>query len=471
MRENEFEKQLRHLMEEFHLSPSNAVWDKISSRLNRQRRRKTPFVFLVAISLVIIGFFIFLASDNYVQHSNTISNKNNSVKRDSVSINNQEKPITPKIDLKEEKDNASANKTVYMPNKKIYNKIPGSINAVNNAMPYKNRFSVNENSIQPGEKDNNDHVQQVYQKKDSVFADNSLYDHPANMQPIAIADSSKAEINNGNPGNKNFAGNDSDLLAQNEKTTPEQAVKKASAVKYKIPNWQWGVVAFYGKSNAIESMLDFNKSALAYVSNPGTNNIDTVVNTAHPFSASHAYQFGGIVQRKILKNGFITSGINFIHLSTEANIKQQVDSAVFIPGYNGLGNNYVSQYYQPGSLKNYRSTYNFIELPLYIQQDFFPEKKISFSYNAGFSMRQLLSSKALIYDQYNNIYFSKDELLHKTQFQFAAGLSLKINAGKSSAIYIGPQFAYSLSGLLKNTNNNFHFMNYGLQAGLLFHKK
>ena len=56
----------------------------------------------------------------------------------------------------------------------------------------------------------------------------------------------------------------------------------------------------------------------------------------------------------------------------------------------------------------------------------------------AFSVRQLLSSNALIYNPGNNIYFSKDALLRKTQFQFTAGLNFEINTGKTNSIFVGP---------------------------------
>ena len=114
----------------------------------------------------------------------------------------------------------------------------------------------------------------------------------------------------------------------------------------------------------------------------------------------------------------------------------------------------------------------YARLPVYFQHDVFYRHKLSLSYNAGFSIRQLISSDALIYNRYSNIYYSKDELLRKTQLQVLAGINLKINTGKNMAVYVGPQFSYSLSNLLNDNDvGNFHLINYGVQAGLMFHKK
>jgi adenylate kinase family enzyme len=47
MQENEFEKQLKDMMDEFKLVPSASVWEKVSRRLNEGRRKKRPFIFLL----------------------------------------------------------------------------------------------------------------------------------------------------------------------------------------------------------------------------------------------------------------------------------------------------------------------------------------------------------------------------------------------------------------------------------------
>jgi hypothetical protein len=279
--------------------------------------------------------------------------------------------------------------------------------------------------------------------------------------------------------NKTVAQTDSLQIKQNtQQSAIQQVIKKTSNNNFTIPKWQWGITASYGRSNAIQNLVDFNKSApasLDYNVGPGliTGRVDTGHYNNKPYTPSNAYQFGFVVQRKIIKNGFISSGLNFVHLSTKSDVNAKKDSAYTVQNGNIITNSfYVSSFYQGGESKAYTNTYNFIELPVYFQQDLFYRHKLSLSYNAGFSIRQLLSSDALIYNRYSNIYYSKDELLRKTQWQFLAGINLKINAGKNMALYVGPQFSYSLSNFLKDKDaGNFHLMNYGVQAGIMFHKK
>ena len=52
-------------------------------------------------------------------------------------------------------------------------------------------------------------------------------------------------------------------------------------------------------------------------------NFDTAIQNSHPFSSSNSYAFGAVVQKKIFKNGFISTGLNFTHLSTKANVNKK----------------------------------------------------------------------------------------------------------------------------------------------------
>jgi hypothetical protein len=147
--------------------------------------------------------------------------------------------------------------------------------------------------------------------------------------------------------------------------------------------------------------------------------------------------------------------------------------AVYRPSsMTGLSIYTVPGYYRPGSESKYMNTYNFIELPVYFQQYIFRSKSTALAYQAGVTLRQLLSQKSLVYDAFNNVYYADDNLLRKTQFQFAGGLKFSFNTGKKSAVFIGPHFSYSLSNFYNDKDKgNFHFMQYGIQAGIMFHKK
>jgi adenylate kinase family enzyme len=90
MQENEFEKQLKDLMDEFKLVPSASVWEKVSRRLNEGKRKKRPFIFLWFFGLLVAGYFMYHYARQQPQTKHyTIKETNNSLKKDSLSLTNQ----------------------------------------------------------------------------------------------------------------------------------------------------------------------------------------------------------------------------------------------------------------------------------------------------------------------------------------------------------------------------------------------
>src|SRR6516164_5198225 len=77
MQENEFEKQVKKMMESFKLSPSNSVWEKVDRRINGDKQKKRPFILLLFMSLLIAGYFMYHASQKQAQSANNnTANKN-----------------------------------------------------------------------------------------------------------------------------------------------------------------------------------------------------------------------------------------------------------------------------------------------------------------------------------------------------------------------------------------------------------
>lgn len=480
MQENEFEKQLKKMMDEFQLSPSASVWDKVNRRINEPKRRKRPFIFLLFAALITAGYFMYHISEKHEQILNNYTNNkiNNGVTADSISLQDSDKLYVQKtFDDKNVHDSSANNKTTLLKDeKRIFDKRPNSIKAATNGIVNNKNLSLNKTSLIASQNNSSNYHQQINaqsSKQNNINAFHNNQPDDSNLifpKQSTIIDDSAKSIEQEVVKDNTFVNTDSAIIVQSRSdVTVNNTTKKSSSI-YKTPNWQFGIAAFYGRSNIVEGLSSVKSLPAQYLNNPG--NPDTVFNNKHSYSSSDSYQFGVVIQKKILRHSFITAGINFVHLSAKSDVGNIVNSAITISNFNGSANYFINGYAQPGSLKTFINKYNFIELPVYFQQDFLRKKNISFSYNAGISVRQLISSDALIYDQYNNIYFSKDDLLRKTQFQFLAGLNFKINAGKNSSFFLGPQFTYSLSDLIKNSSsNNFHFINYGLQAGFLLHKK
>jgi hypothetical protein len=95
----------------------------------------------------------------------------------------------------------------------------------------------------------------------------------------------------------------------------------------------------------------------------------------------------------------------------------------------------------------------------------------SVNLNAGLSLNRLIETNALLFDHYNRAYYSNERLMRKTQINFIGGVNVKLALNKTTAIYLGPQFQYSLSNLSKyGKYDNQHLFSWGLKASFFFHK-
>ena len=329
--------------------------------------------------MLITGYLVFQSSEKQLQHSDDIAgNKaSNPIKTDSISLRDLNNVFVQKKDITKTADGILLNnKTNIATHENTYRQRNSSVKF--KTTTNRERSLIINSDATVKYEDLNYLNTEIKKGNDGAdFNDQPVKDSISEQQK-AINEIAEPIITDSTSAYKSLSQTDSTIISGNKANHPANKPVEGPGKLYKIPNWQWGITAFYGKSNAVGSLLDFNKSALAYVNMPGNISNDTVVNTAHPFSASDAYQFGGIVQKKISKNGFLATGVNFIHLSTKANVSQKVDSAVIIPGSGSSGNYNVSQYYQPGPLKNYTVLIILLNCLFIFSRIFFPQSKFHF---------------------------------------------------------------------------------------------
>lgn len=483
MPENEFEKQVKDMMESFSRVPSDAAWEKLSRRINTEKRRKRYFIFFLLSGLVVAGLVVYnftgkkaeRVSQAVVEKINvTVQPENQYLKTDSNK--NKLSAIQPGQQI-----------TIIKPKEKIT--FPGgqkkalqlSINKKENkpivqqSIPHvkmndaenTDKNNVNENALQ--QPINHDHFDnsgiasiEMKEAKDSLTSD----DVAENNLHLATENQLQDSIQSKNTTEENST---STVAVKKNKE-----VKKKTSSDYKIPLWQWGVQAGYGRSTLLNGSSGSEKSYPASLNGPSAVPNNNAVSPSKIYTTSDAFAVGFSLQRRVTKNSVIGTGLNYLHYSVKNGVNSLVDSgAVYMQNnVTGLSIYTVSRYYRPGGDSRYLNEYNFIELPVYFQHNIFHTKSTALAYQAGLSVRQLLSQKAVIYDAFNNVYYTDNSLLRKTQFQLTGRLNFSFNTGKKSSVFIGPNFSYSLSNLYNDkSKGNFHFIQYGIQAGILFHKK
>ena len=489
MPENEFEKQVKELMEELHFSPSAPVWERIKKRISEKKRRRVWPIFFLFISAATLGGYLFYADTKH--HSQNI-HKN---------IETAKTPITKNLpnNISEERSNKkdsafklqsqqlSANKSNHVPsvknskNDKLIVNQRSAINKINNdksELAVKNLRDAKSVFNQSSTKENN--IKEIIDTSENALTKTktSELNNNTNSDIKIIAQQQQPNSNNIFKDSIINAGTDSLPKINNEAQKNNSITKEKTQAKkiIKTSKWQFGITAVYGRSNLTDKVTSLNNDKSLQVNpslnNPGTTYGNYPIVLKNPYNANNAYKFGISLQRKISKRSSLNTGLNFVHLSSKSNTALNLDSSL-VPVLDYIqSNNSASSFYRIGSAKTYINNFNFIQLPVTFQSRLFRVNSFSVLYDGGISVMRLISSKALIYDNHTNNFFSNDALFQKTQFQLSAGLNLQLHIKNTGSILLGPDFNYSLSPYLKNDNySRLHFIDYGLHASWIFNKK
>ncbi len=483
MPENEFEKQVKELMEELHFSPSAPVWERIKQRISERKRRVWPIFFLFISVAILSGYFLYVDTKH---HSKNINKNIEAVKISSTKklTGNTSEERNNKKDsaFKLQSQQLSVNKSNHVSSFKnlkndtlVFNQT-SSISKNNPALTLKNLKDDKLVFNQPSAKKNN--AKEIIDTSKNLLTKTQTSESNNDSNTKLIAQQQKPDANNIF---KDSITNSIEDSSKEINSEPEKynaiTKKKKQPKKIIIPGkWQFGIIAMFGRSNLTDNVTSFNNDKTLQV-NPAFNNTGTPFSNyqtvlKNPYNANNAYKFGVSVQRKISKRSSLNTGLNFVHLSSKSNTALNLDSSL-VPVLDYIqSNNSPVSFYRVGSAKTYTNNFNFIEIPVTFQSTLFHANNFSVLYDGGISVMRLISSKALIYDNHTNNFFSNDALFRKTQFQLTAGVNLQLKIKNAGSILLGPDFNYSLSPYLKNNNySRLHFIDYGLHASWIFNKK
>jgi hypothetical protein len=503
MPENEFEKQVKELMEQFHISPSAPVWEKIKKRITEKKRRIWPVFFLLASVLIVSGYFFYTDVKHSNQNIKTVQqssnnstlkqNANDNIKKDE---NNNSEDQTAKSSIKKPNEINSLAIEQYKKNETVFthqqSSLENNLHNLNNKTNKDNPF-INKQTSEPNSNNISNDISAQPQNNSSTITTNT----ENNSQQTSDTAANKTSVINAQPAQQNIVntnaqpGNDSSQVVANnieeDKTDTATVINKEVAANHqmqskKIPiklnnnKWSFGITGMYGSSNITDKITSINVgsnkslSQVDYLNTPGTPSNNSI-HLKNPYSTNNAYNFGVIVQRKISKKSAISTGLNFVRLSSKNTTAISVDSVLIAVVSNYQSYSAGSNFYRVGTARTYTNNFSFIEIPVTFQSNIFKIKNFSLQYDAGFSVMRLLSSKSLIYNSKNNSFFFNDDLLRRTQFQINAGLNFQLHTNAGNFL-LGPKLEYSLSTYLKtNDYDKLHFINYGIRASWLFNKK
>ncbi len=454
MPENEFEKGVKQVMDNFNILPGSGVWQHVAVAVQQQKKRRQQIFIMAFLSGCFLLSFLFLAdvkNDTFRFVNNTAANAiaiANAPKdiatihglfiapKPSDATSSLKKYIAARPSPSAKKRRALANeddgpkqlalnhKTKRLTsNKKIITigkaTVENSRQADNN-MDTLNPTTGKENEVTISQKTSEANIDDNIIKKDSVSKSADTLHQP--------------------------------VVANNPKKLDDKQQKK----KWKTGiNLAGGIAATSSHffSRAYQNYSNVYSSPSNSANNPGT------VNNSPSFTASAVKPYAGFTLgiyaiKKVSKKSNFTIGINYALLSTSMLIRS--DTLGF---QSAVTNNTTGS-------KQFYNHYHFLELPVAFQTTLFSIKKKPLLVEIGLSLSQLIYTNALQFNASTGHYYNDNSLFNSTTVGAHAGLLFALNKSTSSPVMLEPQFYYGLTPVAKSglyDSRHYSFINIAIR--------
>ncbi|MEJ0080286.1 MAG: hypothetical protein WDM78_04850 [Puia sp.] len=213
--------------------------------------------------------------------------------------------------------------------------------------------------------------------------------------------------------------------------------------------WSVGFVGGAGFSNINQSLFTSqNQAGLSYSAYYPANSVSSPaapINMPSETSGGFSFSAGVLVKRNLSKRVFGSAGLVYHYYSTGMHTGTAVDSTRTV--YSGYAQTAsVNSYYLNGDGKKYTNQYHFIELPVNLGFQINKSLKNPIDWEAGISLAWLVSSNALQFDPYTNVYFENDQLFNRLQWNAVTDLMFGFPV-HGHTMQVGPQFQYAITSL------------------------
>ena len=497
MSAHDFENKVQQQMEELNLPPSDAIWNNVELQLRKDKKRRRVLIWLPLLLLGVIGGYFLLEGKtmNNSISSTPVENVNNSVntKDGEVSKSGQgEKDNKLKdetsLNYKEEIENQKI-VTVTDENNNLNTKERKESNTITNDNKTKTSDGFIKSGITISKHDitkNKNANKTADNSKNIIVAEPLIVSTVVNNETttelfeesdrmLKAAKVSKIEITVDRaalPLSFNMDAFNKPVLTST--TGPVIAAPKVKAKKTDS-KWQWGASAGLGVSRVSEgnffsglsgaSVADANYSAS--VSSPP---LPGIIMQPAAIQAGSSWQAGLFVKRKLTSRFSLSAGLQYGNYSTRSSVGLAVDSQKTISNSSSQDLR-VSNFYTTGTSTDYKSRYQYFEIPVNAHIQLNRSKQLPFYWTVGFTYSSLLGTSALHFDGASGVYYEDDNLFRKSQLSWQTGLSIELLSNSKHPIQLGPQLHYNATSLLSGTaSQNTHLWGGSLQLRWFFKK-
>jgi hypothetical protein len=473
---NEFEKQVRQMMDELKLVPSEPVWQKVELQI-REKKDRRRVIFWISFMVLLLGGGLWLGVREY---SNKIS-----YKKDSETERKVKKAVDDNLPVittvKPTDQETPRHTTVIISGNKTQNEKQGGEPGT------KNNYVGNiEPGVQKSFSENTNISTQITARKNPNLVKHSevIVSQPSIEKVLKEAAPNLAiqistDTTNINFLKKKIETNSSiiDSVQQDSASSKNEvqkqdtaAIKKANQKKYAASKWKLNFIVAAGTStisdvNLFEGLFGSSDKAYAAPNYSGGSQSGGLPLYYGPSDIKKGFSFaaGAAARKQLAKRAFFSAGLRYNYYSNTIQVGNKINQSRVLMDFS------VSQYYSNTgtSLRPYHNRYHFVSVPL--AMDWQLLKKIPLNFYTGLSMQYLVKTNGLVFDHTTQSYFNSKDAFNRVQIFFEPALTYAVSF-KQKTLTFGPQLQYGLTRLEKN-NSTYHLTSYGLKAQLQFGEK
>jgi hypothetical protein len=180
------------------------------------------------------------------------------------------------------------------------------------------------------------------------------------------------------------------------------------------------------------------------------------------FKKGISVSVGLFLKRSISKKISLSFGLNYHYYTSKIQTGSKVDSFLFLnsPNTGSARGVAINTFYRSGTAESITNHYHFIELPVLLQLQLNPSRKLPLYWEAGASLSRFINSDGLHFNSTSGVYYKDNGLFNKTQFSISS--SLMVGFKSHHALFqLGPQLQYHLTDLLKNSQGDKEHLIFG----------
>lgn len=471
---NEFEKQVQQKMDELKIAPSAEVWTEVEKRIRKEKKRRRIIFWWLFPSILLLGGGVFYFSTKSPGEKTIAQNEQS---QQQISIPSAPNPNQTENTNTPVTEDRSATKTNEITNSITSNnsttqigsgkstQIAGGENSAFNVINARKKVKVKETASAARREDKTE-VKGEYEVKVKV-----------EEAEVKEKEEVKGEVKVKVKEEVKIVKQDSAVVTPDPipETPNDNSPKPVSVRKRWIP----GVAVKVGSSGTPWGAL-FNggQKDLAYSApstGSGSGSAPPVTIQAPENGLSFGLEFS--LQKNLSKRLEFRAAAHYDYYSTHILAGTRIDSTRQV--FNDLSNVYVDNYYRPSTSNmsssaatNYTNKYHFVGLSAMLSWKVISKKKFSLSWENGFSVSQLISSNALLFDPSLRAYYQDFQPFKKTQVFFNSGLSVPVWRNRAFTLSVNPFVSVGMSTVLKERSAlDAYYSNYGIGLRFLFPSK